>query len=245
MEIKKLIVELETIKYKGKTEGLTKEDYIELDNLLKEISKEKIDYETSLIYNELSRIKDTIANSGILKHYTQNNIDYIQKNSLILPLVLANNEDKEVKVYAHNHYFLNCQFHDDKKPSMSVNMNNNSLHCYACKVYKNSISYLMDKEKIDFKTAIQLLCQIYLFDNERINYRLLDLVDKYQQSIIDGTCQELIEKSYQTTIRKMELSKEEDEKYNDIFMTLSRVCYQEKDPKFTYEEPPRVMYLSK
>ena len=38
MEIKKLIVELETIKYKGKTEGLTKEDYIELDNLLKEIS---------------------------------------------------------------------------------------------------------------------------------------------------------------------------------------------------------------
>lgn len=52
-----------------------------------------------------------------------------------------------------------CPFHDDRSPSMNVNPQMGIFKCFACGAGGDVFKFVMDHEKIDFKSAIELVAQ--------------------------------------------------------------------------------------
>ncbi len=52
---------------------------------------------------------------------------------------------------------VKCAFHDDKKPSMSVNIKHGGYHCFACGAKGSMIDFYMHQKHVDFKTACREL----------------------------------------------------------------------------------------
>lgn len=50
-----------------------------------------------------------------------------------------------------------CPFHDDKTPSLSVDPQKNIWHCFGCQKGGSSIDFVMEKEGLSFKEAVDLL----------------------------------------------------------------------------------------
>ena len=53
-----------------------------------------------------------------------------------------------------------CPFHDDSKPSFSVNLNNGVFNCFGCSEKGSVFDFLMKRDKIDFKTSMSNLAKI-------------------------------------------------------------------------------------
>lgn len=56
-------------------------------------------------------------------------------------------------------YFGVCPFHDDNNPSMSVSEDKQIYKCFSCGASGNVFNFVMDYEKIDFKSALYLLAK--------------------------------------------------------------------------------------
>ena len=56
-------------------------------------------------------------------------------------------------------YFGVCPFHDDNNPSMSVSEDKQIYKCFSCGANGNVFNFVMDYEKIDFKSALYLLAK--------------------------------------------------------------------------------------
>lgn len=56
-----------------------------------------------------------------------------------------------------NNYWGLCPFHPEKTPSFSVNRNKQMYYCFGCHAGGNIFSYVMKKEGLDFKEALELL----------------------------------------------------------------------------------------
>lgn len=54
-----------------------------------------------------------------------------------------------------------CPFHSEKTPSFIVRQDRQYYHCFGCGKHGNSISFVMERENVDFPTAIRLLAQKY------------------------------------------------------------------------------------
>jgi len=52
-----------------------------------------------------------------------------------------------------------CPFHDDRSPSMNVNPQMGIFKCFACGAGGDVFKFVMDHEKLDFKSAIELVAQ--------------------------------------------------------------------------------------
>ena len=50
-----------------------------------------------------------------------------------------------------------CPFHEDKNPSLSVDPQKNVWHCFGCQKGGSSIDFVMEKEGLSFKEAVDLL----------------------------------------------------------------------------------------
>ena len=50
-----------------------------------------------------------------------------------------------------------CPFHDDRSPSMSVNPQMGIYKCFACGAGGDVFKFVMEHEKLDFKSAIELV----------------------------------------------------------------------------------------
>jgi DNA primase len=50
-----------------------------------------------------------------------------------------------------------CPFHDEKSPSFVVNPSRQSYHCFGCGVHGDSISFVMEYEKLSYPEAIEKL----------------------------------------------------------------------------------------
>src|SRR4029453_4299538 len=50
-----------------------------------------------------------------------------------------------------------CPFHSEKTPSFSVNSEENVYYCFGCQARGDVISFLMDKEQLDFPRAVESL----------------------------------------------------------------------------------------
>jgi DNA primase len=50
-----------------------------------------------------------------------------------------------------------CPFHTERTPSFSVNANENLFYCFGCQASGDVISFVMDKEALDFPAAVERL----------------------------------------------------------------------------------------
>ncbi|MEI7653518.1 MAG: CHC2 zinc finger domain-containing protein [bacterium] len=50
-----------------------------------------------------------------------------------------------------------CPLHDDRSPSFYTYPESNSFYCFGCKQGGNTINYVMQKEGLDFKSAVQFI----------------------------------------------------------------------------------------
>ncbi|WP_404309791.1 DNA primase [Neorhodopirellula lusitana] len=65
------------------------------------------------------------------------------------------------------HFVARCPFHNDKRPSMTVNQERQSWKCWVCDVGGDVFSFVMQREGLDFPAALRLLA-------ERANIELPD-----------------------------------------------------------------------
>jgi len=52
-----------------------------------------------------------------------------------------------------------CPFHDDKKPSMSVNLKSGLFYCFACGTGGDVFTFYQRIYGVDFKTALKKLSE--------------------------------------------------------------------------------------
>lgn len=59
-----------------------------------------------------------------------------------------------------NTYGTNCPLHNDKTPSLMINTDANTYHCYSCGVHGNIYNWLRDFENLTFCQAVQKVAKI-------------------------------------------------------------------------------------
>ena len=252
MKIKELESKILTIKNKGYHVGLTRDDYKELAQLLANMDPHLVATDERWHHSsqEVIDIMYEFFLCGLLHTFGGKDYDYISKNASLLPLVLANDlfaEIRESKMSGDNSYMFLCQFHNERTPSMSVSDFRNRIHCFGCGASFNVISYLQQYENLQYKEAMQLLCQIYLFNIKKEEPRFTDLVHKYQESILSKKYIELLERGkYRLKKRYGNIfcGQNIDEWYDAKFQMIERIRIHQFDPQFQYVGPTKVLYLS-
>lgn len=85
-----------------------------------------------------------------------------------------------------------CPFHDEKSPSFTVNPSRQKYHCFGCGVGGDSISFVMEYEKLNYPEAIEKLASSvnyslqYSDNNEkRERSNLLDQLSSWYQKLLD------------------------------------------------------------
>ena len=56
---------------------------------------------------------------------------------------------------------VRCCFHEDHRPSMSINVEMGAWKCHACGAGGDGIRFLMKRDGLEFKEAVKLLEQEY------------------------------------------------------------------------------------
>lgn len=74
-----------------------------------------------------------------------------------------------------------CPFHNENTPSFSINLNKNLYHCFGCNRGGDGISFIMEKENLNFQQAVRLLA-------EKFNILMEDQYDE-ERSDADKTKQ--------------------------------------------------------
>lgn len=168
---------------------------------------ESEDDETQLWYiqglqSEIYDIQQTIFYRGYLHKYTYEEVSSIINNSYILPLAIANNKHPKIRMGGDNRYYFLCQLHDEQTPSMGVYDINNRFKCYGCMKGGNIIAYLMAFHRLNFKEALDLLCEIYLLEVKGINGKYKELANYYQKAILSSQYKELLEEGKERLLNR-------------------------------------------
>lgn len=250
MRLKEIHSIIADIKQKGYEEGITLDDYKKLKHLMNGIDPflvaDNADWYD--VYTEINNILKNIYDSGLLKKYSNENCHYIIENSSLLPLVLANNGSKKIKMYSNNNYLFLCQFHKETTPSMGVLDIKNKLACFGCNTQYNIMSYLQNYEHLSYKEVIELLNQIYLYGLPFHNPKLRTLAKKYYDIIIGEKYKELLNQGYQR-FQDRQISDFNgiciESYYQKVFQTIERLKKQEVDEDFSYTLAPTKIYLPK
>lgn len=84
-----------------------------------------------------------------------------------------------------------CPFHQEKTPSFVVNQNKGFYHCFGCGASGDSIAFVMQYEKLNYKEAIEKLAQFYNFtliyekdknSFQEDSYRIMEFMREYYQN---------------------------------------------------------------
>ncbi len=62
-----------------------------------------------------------------------------------------------------------CPFHDDHNPSMNINKERQTYHCFVCHAGGDVFSFVSEYEKIPFSEAVKRVCEISDFDDPRLH----------------------------------------------------------------------------
>lgn len=78
-----------------------------------------------------------------------------------------------------------CPFHDEKSPSFSVSPAKGFFYCYGCKAGGDAISFVMKRDRVEFKEALHLLADQYHIDLPKFGGGGREDVGK-RQSLLDA-----------------------------------------------------------
>ena len=93
-------------------------------------------------------------------------------------------------------YAAVCPFHDDHNPSMDINKEKQTYHCYVCNHGGDVFSFVADYEKISFADAVKRVCEIIGFDDPRLHKNeVIKPVDVNIQKLYD--CINELQKFYE------------------------------------------------
>jgi DNA primase len=90
-----------------------------------------------------------------------------------------------------SNYKCNCPFHGEKTPSFVVSPSKQIYHCFGCNVTGDSISFVMDYEKLTYPEAIEKLAQEYNFTleydkvNKKVNKKILSMINDFFMKNLD------------------------------------------------------------
>ena len=85
--------------------------------------------------------------------FSENLVDAIHEKILLSDFI-----GRKVSLVKKGNDFLGlCPFHNEKTPSFSVSDEKGFFHCFGCSAHGDVISFIMQKESIDFKEALKLL----------------------------------------------------------------------------------------
>ena len=85
--------------------------------------------------------------------FSENLVDAIHEKILLSDFI-----GRKVALVKKGNDFLGlCPFHNEKTPSFSVSDEKGFFHCFGCSAHGDVISFVMQKESIDFKEALKLL----------------------------------------------------------------------------------------
>jgi len=71
----------------------------------------------------------------------------------------------ELKRQGSNHVGL-CPWHEDKKPSFTVNQTRQRYSCWVCDLHGDVFDFTMETEKVDFREALKILAKAAGIDFE-------------------------------------------------------------------------------
>lgn len=159
-------------------------EFLEKINILSMLSKQIEEYKV-LIYNYKEFLKDLVMNGEI--PFSESNIQYIIRNTSLMPLVFANNSHPLIRgVNSLRRLFL-CQYHQEKTPSMRVDLEKNYFKCFGCGWNGNQIDYLSQMHNISYTEAVYLLAEIFLIDLPDNPFRAEEkasLVERYREVLV-------------------------------------------------------------
>lgn len=241
MELKEARDKLHAIKMKAWKEGLTKEDYFFLKDMLYEIDKTLVNKNAHFDYNwigiDIENLILCIEESNTVLHDIHpKDVEYVLKRDSLLPLVLADS-DKVGRMTGKNGYMFACTYHNERTPSLRIKDFENGFFCFGCGMGGNVMTYFKETRKMKFKEAYSLLQKIYLQKEEEPNDEHHDLILKYQNSITSNAHIELLEKGRER-LEKYDLDFMPNSRilvrdfYEDKFRTIERIKKKELDPDF-------------
>ena len=85
--------------------------------------------------------------------FSENLVDAIHEKILLSDFIGR----KVVLVKKGNDFLGLCPFHSEKTPSFTVSDDKGFFHCFGCSAHGDVISFVMQKESIEFKDALKIL----------------------------------------------------------------------------------------
>ncbi len=168
-------------------------------------------------------------------------------NELVNKIVASNNIVDIISDYINlehkgKNFFGVCPFHDDHSPSMSVSPEKNIFKCFSCGASGNSITFLMDYLRIDFKEALKILADrvgISLdnsFTKKKVNSELEELykINELAVSIFKNNLASSSGKEARDYLKKRGLN-EETIKYFNIGLAINNSISSALSSKYSKE----------
>ncbi|MBQ9834525.1 MAG: hypothetical protein IJO33_04970 [Bacilli bacterium] len=244
MPVEEMNKKISEFRHKALTEGLTKEDYYELKNLLSSINDKMLnDINYQIIRLQLINLLKLIYfhKDGVL-NYNNKTVNYVKKRALILPIVLADADFNFGRFTGPNGYMILCPYHSEKTPSFRVKDYENIFNCFGCGSSGNVYDYLKLTHNMEFLEAIDFLMKVYMWKKEDADEKNHDLIIKYQKAIISPEFSELLKRCQERMQRKdldfmphsSTLTKDF---FNDRFLMIERMKKGLADPDYIERDP--------
>jgi DNA primase len=98
-------------------------------------------------------LKHRIVGEVMTRYYNDNVIDDIESRLDIVDVV----SETVNLTRKGNRYWGLCPFHGEKTPSFSVSAEKNMFYCFGCHTGGSMFTFVMKRDGVDFKEAIQIL----------------------------------------------------------------------------------------
>ena len=85
----------------------------------------------------------------------------------------------EHKPLPNDEWLVRCPFHDDKTPSMTVNIKTGMYNCFGCSASGDFINFHMKMKNLDFKSALNDLCKSIGVKDIKIEYKIKETYDYF------------------------------------------------------------------
>ncbi len=117
-----------------------------------------VSYRTLLRQGEILilRVIDVTSRSAGLSFQTDFDVKERVRNASDIIDVIG--RDLELRPQGRN-FVTRCPFHNDTKPSMTVNPERQSWKCWVCDIGGDVFSFVMQREGLDFPAALRLLAE--------------------------------------------------------------------------------------